>query len=431
MIDSTTLIENLNNEDVKIRLTSLKSLMEGIHSGELPAPVVGDDVNNHIHTTYSFSPYSPTKALWMAYNAGLKTAGIMDHDTISGAREFIEAGEIIGMATTIGIECRVDMSSTSLHGKKINNPDQNSIAYMALHGVPHTQIDIVHDFFAPFIELRNIRNKGMVTKINEIFEPYGILIDFEKDVKPFSLYNKGGSITERHLSMALVKKLITKYGKGKKLVSFLKDKLLLNISPKIEENLMDLTNPYYDYDLLGLIKSDLIGSFYLPASYECPDVHEVLALSKKIGSISAYAYLGDIGDSVTGDKKAQKFEDDYLEELFKIIHPLGFNSVTYMPSRNTLPQLTRLKALCEQYGFFQISGEDINSPRQAFVCAAMKNEAFKNLITSTWALIGHEKAATKDLTKAMFAEETIAAFPALNDRIDAYMKLGISPTTIL
>ena len=28
-------------------------------------------------------------------------------------------------------------------------------------------------------------------------------------------------------------------------------------------------------------------------------------------------YLGDVGDSVTGDKKAQKFEDDYLEDVFE------------------------------------------------------------------------------------------------------------------
>ncbi|GAH61379.1 unnamed protein product, partial [marine sediment metagenome] len=29
-------------------------------------------------------------------------------DSISGAEEFIEAGKIVGMATTIGLECRCD-----------------------------------------------------------------------------------------------------------------------------------------------------------------------------------------------------------------------------------------------------------------------------------------------------------------------------------
>ena len=92
--------------------------------GKIPYPKKMGYINNHIHTTYSFSPYSPTKAIWMAFNAGLATAGIMDHDTISGAGEFIEAGRIMGMATTIGIECRVDFSKTPIGGRRINNPDQ-------------------------------------------------------------------------------------------------------------------------------------------------------------------------------------------------------------------------------------------------------------------------------------------------------------------
>ena len=106
------LIERLNNKDVLVRLDALRRLKAMIDAGEIPAPVSGEDVNNHIHTTYSFSPYSPTKAVWMAYNAGLKTAGIMDHDSLSGAREFIEAAKIVGILSTIGVECRASMKDT-------------------------------------------------------------------------------------------------------------------------------------------------------------------------------------------------------------------------------------------------------------------------------------------------------------------------------
>lgn len=428
MSDIQALIDNLNNDDVSIRLDSLKELMKKINSGEIERPQTGDDVNNHIHTTYSFSPYSPTKALWMAYNAGLKTAGIMDHDSISGAIEFIKAGEIINMATTIGIECRVDMCTTILNGRKINNPDQNSVAYMALHGVPHTMIDDVTSFFKPFIEKRNKRNEKMILKINEMLGSFGIQIDFKNEVVPLSHYKYGGSITERHISLALSRKLISSYGKGDSLVSFLKSNLKLNVTPKMESNLLDITNPFYEYDLLGLIKSDLISSFYINATDECPDVNDVLALSKRIGAISAYAYLGDVGDSVTGDKKTQKFEDDYINELFDVIKVLGFNAVTYMPSRNTSLQLARLKSMCDRYEFFQISGEDINSPRQSFVCQAMKSDEFKNLKDSTWALIGHEISATEDISKGMFSAGTIAKYPKLADRINIFKKIGLNKT---
>ena len=76
-------------------LEQLKEIKEKTDRGELQSPPDTVYVNNHIHTTYSFSPYSPTKALYMAWQNGLKTAGIMDHDSVGGAKEFLKAAEII------------------------------------------------------------------------------------------------------------------------------------------------------------------------------------------------------------------------------------------------------------------------------------------------------------------------------------------------
>ena len=62
----------------------------------------------------------------------------------------------------------------------------------------------------------------------------------------------------------------------------------------------------------------------------------------------------------------------------------------YMPTRNTQTQIERLRKLCERYGMMQITGEDINSPRQSFIIQKMKEEQFSNLIENTWRLIDHE-----------------------------------------
>lgn len=420
------LIKNLNHQDVNVRLDSLQQLMKLIDQGKLKPPEPSGFVNNHIHTTYSFSPYSPTKALWMAYNAGLTTAGIMDHDSISGAEEFIKAGKIIGIATTIGVECRADFSQTILNGKLINNPDQKSIAYVALHGIPHTKIDTVKAFFQPFSEKRNQRNSAMVNQLNRLLKSHGIQLDFAKDVVPLSNGAEGGSITERHILYALSLKLIEKFGKGQDLVNFLKQELKLEFSSKLTEYLLDETNEYYSYDLLGVLKGDLVQYFYIPATDECPAVSQVVNLSQEIGCILAYAYLGDVAESVTGDKKAQKFEDDYLEQLFKVLAELKFNAITYMPSRNTMAQLKRVKKLCSNFNFFEISGEDINSPRQSFVCDALAKPEFTNLVDSTWALIGHEITATKDITRGLFAEQTIKQYPELDERIKVFKAIGLA-----
>ena len=387
-------------------------------------PPVARDVNNHIHTTYSFSPYSPTAAVWFARAAGLCTCGLMDHDSIAGAEEFLAAAKAARMGATIGMECRVSFAQTPFGDRKLNNPDQKGVVYMALHGVPHDRAAELNALFAPYRERRNDRNRRMVAAINGMMGRYGVTLDFEKDVLPLSNFAKGGSVTERHLSSALAYRLLDVVGRGDRLIRFIKEELKLPISGKIEGYLLDEANPHMMYDLLGWIKSQLISRFYIDATEECPDVREMLALSERIGAISAYAYLGDVGDSVTGDKRAQKFEDDFLDELIEYVAGLGYRAVTYMPSRNTKAQLRRLRGLCEKHGLFQISGEDINQPRQSFVCQAQRDPEFANLYEATWALIAHEWRATGNPADGLFSRESIERWPDLNERVKAFAAFG-------
>ena len=385
---------------------------------------MGRDVNNHIHTTYSFSPYSPTAAVWFARAAGLCTCGLMDHDSIAGSEEFLAAAKEVGMGATIGLECRVSFKNTPFGDRRLNNPDQDGVVYMALHGVPHNRAAEVNAFFAPYRAARNERNRKMVAAVNQLMGQYGVTIDFEKDVLPLSNYAKGGSVTERHISSALAYRMLEVIGKGETLVKFIRETMQLPLSDKIAGFLCDEKNPHMMYDLLGWIKSTLIAKFYIDATDECPDVREVLALSEKVGAISAYAYLGDVGDSVTGDKRAQKFEDDFLDELVPFLAGLGYRAITYMPSRNTPAQLKRIRALCDKYGLFQISGEDINSPRQSFVCEAQRAPEFANLYEATWALIAHEWRSTKNPADGLFSKESVAQWPALSDRVKAFSAFG-------
>ena len=384
---------------------TVKELQEAYEKtlrGEMPAPEDTIYVNNHIHTTCSFSPYTPTDAVYMAWQNGLKTAGIMDHDSASGIREFLEAAATIGMPVTCGVECRVDMSMTALNGRRINNPDQKSVAYVAMHGIPHQNIEAVDAFFAPYRAKRNERNRKMCENITELVKPYGLSLDFEADVLPLSNYDKGGSVTERHILYALTKKITARYRTPAEVLSFLKEEMKLTLSDKVCAQIAagNETPEYYEYDILGALKSNMVEKFYIDATDECPKVADFVEMVHQNGGIAAYAYLGDVGQSVTGDKKAQKFEDDYLDELVEVIKEYGFDAITYMPTRNTPEQLARLTKLCKDHGFFQISGEDINSPRQSFRCKALDDPAFNHLIEATYTLIAYETMASHDLAGA-------------------------------
>lgn len=414
------LTTQLNAAAMDERLAALRCLAGLCDSGDLAISERGHDVNNHIHTTYSFSPYSPAKAVWMADRAGLATAGIMDHDSIGGAREFIEAGRIMNLPTTIGVECRASFAGTALAGRRINNPDQPGVAYVAMHGIPHSEIDAAAVFFAPIRQARARRNRQMTDRLNTLLHPADIELDYERDIVTLSEWSDGGEVTERHLLYAVALKLLERYEHSQQLVDFLTGVLTIQVSAKAIQQLTDPANPHRAFDLLGVLKSDLVEKFYIDADEECPPIAEVAAFARRHGIILAYAYLGDVTSSVTGDKKTQTFEDSYLDELLAVLGQLGFNAVTYMPSRNTREQLIRLRALCDNFGFFQISGEDINQPRQQFICEAMRDPFFANLYDAAWALIGHERLSTDDLSNGMFAAETIQMFPDLSTRINYF-----------
>ena len=416
-------ISALNSKTKEERLCALREIKKLIDSGEITHLRCEGIANNHIHTTYSFSPYSPTAAVFKAWCEGLETCGIIDHDGIGGCREFIEASEIIGIPATCGIECRVRTDGTKLYGRMINNAEQKSIAYVVMHAIPLDALDEIDEIFKPLRKKRNERNINMCSRLNDFLDAFDIFIDYDIDVLPLSKLDEGGVVTERHICMALVNKLKEKLVQSKKIIAFLVDKLNVPISKTEEKRILEENPVYYDYDILSVIKKNLVEKFYIDAYEECLHIKDFVSITKKYGCISAYAYLGDVIDTSEGDKKTQRYEDSYLETLMKELKRLDFDAITYMPSRNTRYQLTKVMELCKEYEFFEINGEDINSPRQRF-SSVFDDEMFDHLKDMTCALIGHEIAVTQSIENSMFSESIKSKFPKIADRINYYKRVA-------
>lgn len=408
----------------EVRLDAARELGASIAAGELTRHATRE-VNNHVHTIYSFSPYSPAEAAYRAWEAGLMTVGAMDHDSVAGCEEMLDAAEAIGIASTVGFELRVNMSGTGLEGRKFNNPDSKNIAYVAYHGVPRRSLAAASEFLAPVQMARNERNRRMVERLDEEIGSWGIGSIEWKMVADQSQADGGGSVTERHILFALARRITESLGRGPEVVRFLTDSLGIVVQARIADYLEDRDNAHYLYDLLGVMKSSLLARFYLqPGREECIDVREAVAFAESIGAIIAYAYLGDVSDSSTGDKSPDRFEDSYLEELFVELETLGFRAVTYMPPRNTLKQLKRVQALCGEHGLMEISGVDINSSRQSFACPEVFAPDFIHLLKAAWALIAHEKASDANPSFGLFHRENRFASLPLASRIDEYARLG-------
>lgn len=424
-----TVIDLINDpaQPSRERLRALKEYIQG--QGE---PRKSGEVNNHIHTIYSFSPYTPAMAALKAWEAGLGAAGSVDHDSLGAAEEMLGACEILGIGGCVGFEVRVSFK-TGGDGKpgpfadrKINNPDSKGLVYMTVQGIPRQAYGGVQEFLKPLREARNKRNRAMVDRINRKLARAGFRpLSFESDVLPRSRALEGGSITERHLMAAVAQLFITEFGKGPALVGALVSRLGIQPPAKLTVLLGDETNPHYLFDLLGLLKTDFLPDVFIqPDEAECIPAEQVVSFARSIEAIPAYAYLGDVGESPTGDKKAEHFEDAYLEELFLELKRLGYRAVTYMPPRNSREQLLRVQELCKRYDFMEISGVDINSSRQSFHCPEVLEPDFRHLVDTTWALIAHERLASINLKYSLFHPENPLAALSLSGRIAAYAELG-------
>jgi hypothetical protein len=384
------------------------------------------EVNNHVHSTYSFSPYSPSEIPGKAKEAGLGTVGIMDHDSVSGCAEFLEACKAVNIAGTAGCEIRVNMNGTAVEGLKTNNPDEPNISYIALHGIPASRFAAVEAFLEPIHSARIARDRAEVEKLNALLAERGApTLDFDADVIVLSEAHRGGSVTERHILYALSLKLIKVCGKGRPLVDFVGNTMKIPLAGTLKNLLLDPDNPHYAYDLLGAFKASLVPEFFMPSGdEECVSVFEAVKFANEIGAIPAYAYLGDVGESPTGDKKAEKFEDSFLDELVPELTRIGFKAVTYMPPRNTREQMVRLQKLCREHGLMEISGVDINSSRQSFNCPILLEPEFRHLADAAWALIAHEKLAAADPKLALFHPDNPWAAAPLEMRITRYAAIG-------
>jgi hypothetical protein len=261
---------------------------------------------------------------------------------------------------------------------------------MAIHSVPRTGFKRLQEVFSPLRERRNERNKKMLANLNALMSPYGITLDFETDILPISSFADGGSVTERHLLYALSKKIVDISGR-ENCAKFVNDDLQISLTEKQKATLSDPDNPHFLYDLLGVMKARLVEKIYVPATDECLHLSEVVKLADEVGAILCYPYLGDVGESPTGDKKAQKFEDDFLEELFEMLSSEGVKAITYMPARNTPEQIERLQALCRKYKMTEISGEDVNSSRQSMICPQLAKPELRHLVDMAWTLVKRER----------------------------------------
>ena len=134
--------------------------------GLIPKPYPVEDVFQHCHTKYSYSPYYPSLTLWRGYQLGLQVVGIVDHDTIDGDIEFKKAAKILGFEkASLGAEVRATVTHSPFSRMTINSPGNIAEAYICLHGIPGYK---KHKFFAEIKKAKRERFKKTISTLNRV-----------------------------------------------------------------------------------------------------------------------------------------------------------------------------------------------------------------------------------------------------------------------
>lgn len=408
----------LSAKRAKKRLKGIKLLKkaEAKDVSLIPETVEGKG-NLSLHTFFSFSPYSPSQAAYTAYKSGLEFAGVTDHDTLSGAFEFVSACKLLGMESTVGLQLRARFYENE--GRWLNSFYEKDVGFVCIRGIPAGEITAMNKELALTRAARVARDEKMVEKFNSRLKKYGISISFAKDVKPLSRYSRGGTITERHILFAFAQKLKEKFSTAEAILDFIKNTLKIQVEEEFTVALSDAKNPYYAYDLVNCLKHE-IRFFYVPDE-DLPAAKSLVEFAHRHGALATYAYVGSTKRIYEGEETVIELESGYMEELMKDLADTGFDAVEYSPFTVDGDTAARLTLLAAENGMFTLPASDVNSPRHRLISYGSLPE---ELALNSRAVIGHEKSASYDISDGINTEKSKEKNPDLKTRLRLYAEIG-------
>ena len=405
-MQSERLIEKLNNKLTFVRKASLKELKKRERADHSLVPNQNlHEVNMNIHTNYSFSPYSPTMAGYMAYKSGIKIACACDYGTLSGNEEFEYACKYLNINTVNGFEVTL-----------VNGKGEEGI--YSFYGINKDS----EAHFLPMLEqFRNVcfkRASNVCEKINKKLTKFDILVDFEKDVCKIANTKKGATLTLKHLYKATSEKLIEKFNKGRALADFLRNTLCLDIEEGAYNLLCDSNNPFYVYDLMSALRSNFSA---VESGLTPPSLRDYISVASKNSVIVSYEYHAP-NNWLKNQTESQQTIADF-ENLIKELKREGINALSISANNLSEKLLEEFVSLAENNEMLIIFNERVEYPRDHFESLAPKTIK-PYLEKCAYALLGNYVSALNNLEDGLYTQKTISKVADFKQRLLIYAQIG-------
>lgn len=310
-------VKEMEDDLSDFRAPVRRAVLEKLHSLHIPAEAPSENVNLHTHTFFSYNAYgwSPSRYAWEARKAGLQAAGIIDFDVLDGMEEYLDAAELLGLRSTVGIEVRAFLDPFA--DAVIDSPGEPGVHYIAGSGIVRLPgAGTPQDAFLKALkQASNQRNRDLIARINARLPGFGL--DYDADVLPMTA---GGNATERHIISAYIRKSEAVIPDPRKWQAYWSE--LLGLPDAAVADLAKNRPAMEEKVRAKLAKRGGLG-YVQPDSKTFPPVGEIYAWVKASGGIPMDSWLDGTSD---GEKRAR--------ELFECNRSLGALALNLIPDRN-------------------------------------------------------------------------------------------------
>jgi hypothetical protein len=185
----------MNDFDATVRLNALQSVTDTV----TVTPAAVPQVNMHCHSFFSYNGYdaSPSRIVYEAKRNDWFATGLCDFDVLDGMREFLDAGDLLGVRCAANMETRTFFPEYA--DKEINSPGEPGVYYFMGAGFVRLpkQGSAAEATLAAMRKGAESRNRGMLKRINAALD--GFQLNYDTDVLPLT---PNGNATERHVCSA-------------------------------------------------------------------------------------------------------------------------------------------------------------------------------------------------------------------------------------
>jgi hypothetical protein len=397
--------KQLDSFDAAERREALAALCQLVQEGKVQLPPTGQEVNLHAHTFFSYNAYgySPSKFAWLARQAGLAVAGVVDFDVLDAVEEFLEAGQLVGLKTCASLESRVYVPEFAR--RVINSPGEPGISYHMGAGFPSAG---EHPFLSAMRGAAAQRTRDLLARVSAYMRP--VELDYEKDVLPLT---PKGNATERHLCEAFERKAAQLFPDAERRAAFWKEKL--GDAPPAGTKLQNLLRA-------KAMKKGGVG-YVQPGEGSFPLMADMNRFVLAAGAIPTLTWLDGTSQG-----------EQCLEELFAVAISSGAAALNIIPDRNYTPGVLDQKVknlyavveMAQKHDFPIIVGTEMNAPGNKFVDSFQTAELAPLLpifLRGAYILYAHT-VLERRLTRGYLSDWAKETFPTVAAKNEFFAKLG-------